>query len=249
MLLERGGKRVITYSWYLRAGSLAEEWWRQALALDRSPFEREEHILAIRFSAPIPRGETALREAEDRIRRAWERLAPELAGYAPLVAAFRGLRQRGVELWLLRGNRDVLLEPADLEPFGGRLADRLLAATGSGTLLLSHGDEYCLRDRPYQRLRRALRARPLRWLLRSLPRRLRLGLAARMRGASQAAISRKPLDSMALVEEAVEAALADQGAAGAVIGHLHRAEQRVLAGGGALRVLPAWTPEQPPEPI
>ncbi len=173
----------------------------------------------------------------------------EEPGYAPLLAGFGGLAERGVELWLLRGNRDVLLEPADLEPFGGRLADRLLAATGSGTLLLSHGDEYCLRDRPYQRLRRALRARPLRWLLRSLPRRLRLGLAARMRGASQAAISRKPLDSMALVEEAVEAALADQGAAGAVIGHLHQAEQRVLAGGLALRVLPAWTPERSPEPI
>ena len=86
VLLERGGKRVITYSWYLRAGSLAEEWWRQALALDRSPFEREEHILAVRFSAPIPRGEAGLREAEDRIRRAWKRLAPELEGYAPLVA-------------------------------------------------------------------------------------------------------------------------------------------------------------------
>ena len=171
------------------------------------------------------------------------------AGFEPLLSAFERLRQRGVGLWLLRGNRDVLFEAGDLEPFGGRLADRLVVETGRSVLLLSHGDEYCLRDKPYQRLRRALRRRPLRWLLRGLPLRLRLRLAARMRGASVAAVSRKPLESMALVDEAVSAALAEQGAAEAVIGHLHREERRTLPCGRTLRVLPAWSPERPPAPI
>lgn len=170
-------------------------------------------------------------------------------GFEPLLAAFHRLRERGIGLWLLRGNRDVLLEPDDLEPFGASLADRLLVEAGGATLLLSHGDEYCLRDRPYQRLRRALRFRPLRWLLRHLPFRLRMRFAARLRGASQAAVSRKPLGSMAVVEEAVVAALEEQRADIAVIGHLHREERRSLAAGKILRVLPAWSPEHPPEPV
>ena len=57
---------------------------REAWALDRSPFERDEHILAVRITIPIIRGETQLHEAEDLARRAWRRLAPELEGYAPM---------------------------------------------------------------------------------------------------------------------------------------------------------------------
>ena len=59
-------------------------------ALDRSPLEREEHILAVRISVPIVRGDTRVDEAEERVRRAWRRLAPQLEGYAPLRAGDRG---------------------------------------------------------------------------------------------------------------------------------------------------------------
>jgi len=90
VLLERAGRQEVSYSWYLRAGSLPGEWLRQALALDRSPFERAEHILAVRISVPLVRGETNLDEAEERARRAWRRLAPELEGYAPLRPGPRG---------------------------------------------------------------------------------------------------------------------------------------------------------------
>ncbi|RMH05404.1 MAG: UDP-2,3-diacylglucosamine diphosphatase [Planctomycetota bacterium] len=169
--------------------------------------------------------------------------------WAPLLAAARELTAAGGRLWLLRGNRDVLFEPADLAPLGARLADALLAPAEEGLALLSHGDEYCLRDRPYQRLRRALRWPPLRRLLRALPYRLRLRLAARMRGVSRAAVARKPLDALALEPAAVAAALAEAGAGLAVIGHLHREEQRELPGGLRLRVLPAWSPERPPAAI
>ena len=84
VLLERSGRQELSYSWYVRAGSFAGEWFRQAWALDRSPFERDEHILAVRITIPIIRGETQLHEAEDLARRAWRRLAPELEGYAPM---------------------------------------------------------------------------------------------------------------------------------------------------------------------
>ena len=91
VLLERSGRQEVSYSWYLREGSLAAEWARQALGLDRSPLERDEHILAIRISAPVVRGEEArLRETEARILRAWQQLAPQLDGYAPLRAGGKG---------------------------------------------------------------------------------------------------------------------------------------------------------------
>ncbi|CAM9425495.1 unnamed protein product, partial [Discosporangium mesarthrocarpum] len=90
VLLERSGRQELSYSWYLRAGSLPVEWLRQALALERSPFEREEHILAVRISVPLARGETDLKKAEQRARRAWRQLAPELEGYAPLRGGRKG---------------------------------------------------------------------------------------------------------------------------------------------------------------
>lgn len=86
VLLERGGRRMLSYSAYLREGSLLGESLRQAAALDRSPFERDEHILAVRVSAPVARGANRMQEAEERIRRAWARLLPELEGFAPMRA-------------------------------------------------------------------------------------------------------------------------------------------------------------------
>lgn len=83
LLLRRGARSLLSYAWIERRGSFWQEWWRQAAALDRSPFVRPEHNLAIRISTPVERGEIGLREAEARIRQAWARLAPELEGYAP----------------------------------------------------------------------------------------------------------------------------------------------------------------------
>lgn len=87
MLLRRGARSLLSYSWFERRGSFWEEWWRQAAALDRSPLVRPDHILAIRISTPVERGEASLRDAEARVRQAWARLAPELEGYAPSLYA------------------------------------------------------------------------------------------------------------------------------------------------------------------
>ncbi|MCP4907785.1 MAG: exosortase-associated EpsI family protein [bacterium] len=83
MILRRGARSVLSYSWYERAGDLSAEWLRQAAALDRSPFVRSEHMLAIRISTPIDRGRASIERAEERIRVARARLAPALEGYAP----------------------------------------------------------------------------------------------------------------------------------------------------------------------
>jgi len=85
MLLRRGARSVLSYSWIERRGSLPGEWFRQAAALDRSPLVRPAHMLAIRLSTTLGPGGSNLREAEERIRRVWERLAPELIDYASAI--------------------------------------------------------------------------------------------------------------------------------------------------------------------
>lgn len=83
MVLRRGARSVVSYSWVARSGSLASEWLRHAAALDRSPFAREERMLAIRLSAPFGRGRETAEQVEERLREAWRRLAPALETYAP----------------------------------------------------------------------------------------------------------------------------------------------------------------------
>lgn len=169
----------------------------------------------------------------------------EEPGLAPLASALAELSARGTRVVLLRGNRDVLLEPGDGARVGAEVADAVVLETPGGRILASHGDEYCLQDRPYQRLRRWLRRPAVRRLARSLPWSWRRRAARRLRGISRGAVARKPLDALALVDGAVLQALEIHDAALALVGHLHRREERELAPGRRLRVLPAWSPGTP----
>ncbi len=82
MVLRRGRRIVLSYSWIERRGSLIGEWFRQALALDRSPFARKDRMLAIRLSTGPGHGDEHAKDSERRIRSAWTQLAPALEGYA-----------------------------------------------------------------------------------------------------------------------------------------------------------------------
>jgi hypothetical protein len=85
MELERGARTAISYSVELRSKGLLVESLRQALALDRSPWHRDRHMIAVRISARVRRGDRA--GAEERIRRLWAKLLPALEGYATLEHA------------------------------------------------------------------------------------------------------------------------------------------------------------------
>lgn len=83
MVLRRGRESVLSYSWIERRRSLPEEWFRQSTALDRSSAMRPYRMLAIRLVTGLGSEGDATNESEDRLRRVWERLEPELVGYAP----------------------------------------------------------------------------------------------------------------------------------------------------------------------
>jgi UDP-2,3-diacylglucosamine hydrolase len=167
---------------------------------------------------------------------------PEFASLRTALAARQAAGQLSI---LLRGNRDVLMQPRQARALGFELADRVLWQGPSGPVLFSHGDEYCLNDLPYQRLRRTLRRPLVRGLLRCLPAQLRIWMGRKIRGHSQQAVARKPLDSLALELPAAERALERAQSSLAVIGHLHAPAKHPLKGARTLLVLPAWQPNQP----
>jgi UDP-2,3-diacylglucosamine hydrolase len=167
--------------------------------------------------------------------------------FDPLVSIFQTLQGLGVPVILLRGNRDVLLKDPEPTLPGVLVADQILWENGVRKVLLSHGDEYCLHDRPYQRLRRVLRSPIVRAIIRLIPSFLRQRLARRLRAQSVQAISTKAQDSMGLVPSAIASALAEHQAAEAWLGHLHQESHQFLEEGGSYRVLPAWVPGIPPQ--
>ena len=83
MVLRRGARSILSYSWFERSKGIGSEWLRQATALDRSFLVRPEHKLALRFATSLGPGGSRVEAAEDRLYEAWSRLRPELDGYAP----------------------------------------------------------------------------------------------------------------------------------------------------------------------
>ncbi|OGT04327.1 MAG: UDP-2,3-diacylglucosamine diphosphatase [Gallionellales bacterium RBG_16_57_15] len=74
--------------------------------------------------------------------------------HARVIAALRGLAQRGTRVYLLHGNRDLLMGKALAEACRATLLHdpTLLDLYGTPTLV-SHGDRLCTGDTEYQRYR------------------------------------------------------------------------------------------------
>jgi len=76
----------------------------------------------------------------------------------PVIAAMRGLTERGVPLYVMRGNRDFLLGEDFAAMTGAALLTdpTLIQLHGEPTLLM-HGDSLCIDDLEYQRFRAMVR--------------------------------------------------------------------------------------------
>ncbi len=169
----------------------------------------------------------------------------DLPAFSALRDAFRSLRAAGVRVFLLRGNRDVMLEP-DPAAVAEITDSVLLRLPGRAPALITHGDAFCLADRRYQFLRRTLRRPGLRrFLLRRGPG-TRRWLAARLRGVSRGELARKPLAHLDVAPEVLEGEMRRLGAAWAVVGHLHQDRRMSFANGLRARILPAWDPDSRP---
>ncbi|MGF7190779.1 UDP-2,3-diacylglucosamine hydrolase [Robbsia andropogonis] len=109
----------------------------------------------------------------------------EAAFESDVAARLATLRQRGIALYVMHGNRDFLMGRRFAHAAGATLINDPMAIDRfARRYVLTHGDLLCTDDIPYQRFRRVVRWRSLQWLFLRWPLRWRMALAARIRANS-----------------------------------------------------------------
>ena len=168
---------------------------------------------------------------DDMAQRGFERQCVELMAEA---ASHRALA-------FMVGNRDFLCGTDLLRRSGAMgLPDPTLLVAWGQRVLLSHGDELCLGDAPYQAFRREVRSPAWQAAFLARPLAQRLQIAADIRRASQ---TRQCFDGAADADiDAAEAVhwMHGLGAHELVHGHTHRPGSQALAPGYKRHVLSDW---------
>ncbi|HYA65985.1 MAG TPA: UDP-2,3-diacylglucosamine diphosphatase [Burkholderiaceae bacterium] len=176
-----------------------------------------------------------------------------------VAAALRQIGARGTLVYLMHGNRDVLLGTEFFAESGARLlADPAVAliggpaatagATGLATLL-AHGDAYCTLDLPYQAFRRQARDAKFQAAFLARPLAERRQLIGQARERSEATKQQLNMQIMDVTPAAIEQALRSAGVRHMVHGHTHRPARHEfsLDGAPAIRwVLPDWDQDAAP---
>ncbi len=149
-----------------------------------------------------------------------------------------------VPVWLQHGNRDFLIGADFAAAAGARLLADPAAVTAFGrTVLLTHGDELCVDDAPYQVFRQQVRNPAYQQQLLSQPLEARLALAAKMRAASMARHD-EPVTYADVDETLAKAWLARLGTDTMIHGHTHRPGTQVRDG-WTRHVLTDWDQDRP----
>ncbi len=170
-----------------------------------------------------------------------------------VAAALHQVGTRGTKVYLMRGNRDVLLGTEFLAESGAQLlADPATASIGDLTTapgatglatLLAHGDAYCTLDLPYQAFRRQARDAQFQVTFLALPLPVRRQLIGQARERSEATKQQLNMQIMDVTPTAIEQALRSAGVRHMIHGHTHRPARHEfsLDGEPAIRwVLPDW---------
>jgi len=156
-----------------------------------------------------------------------------LSGTAPVADAFQRLVAAGVSVDLLTGNRDTLLDDAFERRAGVTLRrDGLVLtdAAGRARVLCVHGDELCIREPGYLRLRWFMRARWFRALSRVAPLWFARAVGRRLRASYSGARGQRHPDRGPQRDAALAAGLG-AGAGLVLSGHSHDPLEVVLPDG------------------
>lgn len=159
--------------------------------------------------------------------------------------AIRTATNRGVAIFVQRGNRDFLIGRRLMRDSGARLLpDRHVIRVMDRPTLLMHGDLLCTDDVDYQRARRRFRNPLFQWLMLRKPLHERRRIAADYRRRSGEETALKPSEIMDVNPAAVVRELQRHRVRQLIHGHTHRAATHQIAlpdGSQARRiVLPEW---------
>jgi UDP-2,3-diacylglucosamine hydrolase len=230
------------------------------------------HTDRVALAAPVFISDLHLNAAQPATRAAFARFVQQVApGFAELVilgdlfeywagdddddplgravaAQLKALAASGPRVYLMHGNRDLLLGRAFCAAAGATLlADPTLAEVGSGaharSVLLSHGDAWCTRDLPYMQFRAQARSPAFQAGFLSQPLAARRAFVGQARAASEAGKAVKAMEIMDVTPDEVTQALRAAGVTALIHGHTHRPDTHrfTLDGAPAERwVLPDW---------
>jgi len=161
-----------------------------------------------------------------------------------VAAALRDLHERGVSVYVMHGNRDLLLGAGFLRATGARLlADPTVASIGGREVLLAHGDAWCTQDTEYMRFRATVRLEATQRQFLAGPPAARRAFMGAARAQSEAGKRAKAMEIMDVTPQAVDDAMRASRVHALIHGHTHRpALHRLqLDGLPAERwVLPDW---------
>ena len=142
---------------------------------------------------------------------------------ARIAAATRALRDAGVPVYFMVGNRDFLLGEAFAERAGMTLLDdgTVHEIEGAPTLLM-HGDVLCTDDVEYQAVRAQVRTAAWKAQILAMPLEARRAFAAKARSDSKSRTGQTDETIMDVNQGAVENAMRTAGVRRLVHGHTHR---------------------------
>ena len=143
--------------------------------------------------------------------------APEALGI------LRDCCRHNSEVYLLRGNRELMLDQGFSDQTGCRLlGDTTVVDIDGQPSLVMHGDLLCTRDVKYQWYRKFMETPLIRRLFLALPFRLRALLTGGMKPLMKKSAASKPPDIIDVDQATVEAYMAGHGVTELIHGHTHK---------------------------
>jgi UDP-2,3-diacylglucosamine hydrolase len=140
-----------------------------------------------------------------------------------VASALRKLRDSGVPIYFMRGNRDFVLGKTYADRAGMTiLEDPTVIDLQGARVLIMHGDTLCTDDVDYQKFRRLMHNRWFQRIALAMPLSWRRAFAGKLRGQSQKHVSAKRKDIMDVNQAAVESAMRAHRVQLLIHGHTHR---------------------------
>ena len=137
--------------------------------------------------------------------------------------ALADISQSGIALYFLHGNRDFLIGSDWINRVGAELIqEQTELSLENSTVLLTHGDEYCLEDTEYQAFRKTVRSKAWQEHILAMPLEQRIALAAQLRNDSKSMASEKSMSIMDVTPSAVAESLTKHHCKTVIHGHTHR---------------------------
>jgi UDP-2,3-diacylglucosamine hydrolase len=175
---------------------------------------------------------------------------------AQLIAKLKNRSEAGLKIYVMRGNRDFLIDQPITGSFStsismtkalttqigaALLADECVMNNFGERWLLCHGDQLCTLDLAYQTFRKQSRSPKWQHMFLSQPKETRLEQAKQMRAASRQHQLQGATQAMYDVEQqAVDTIMAHFSATHLLHGHTHKPAVHALKNNGQRWVLSDW---------